>query len=101
MMVADTPSYQEKIWTTRRQLRDSLKAVSPVKSSQDVVVPRMEIPALLSGIGEIAERARVEIVCFGHAGDGNAHVNFLKMKMDDESWKKSLKEATEAVFALR
>ena len=100
VMVADSPKNQEKIWATRRQLRDSLKAVSPTKSSQDVVVPRMEIPALLSGIAEIAGRGKIEIVCFGHAGDGNAHVNFLKMEMDDESWERSLKEATEAVFAL-
>ena len=63
-------------------------------------MPRMEIPALLSGIGEIARHSQIEIVSFGHAGDGNVHVNFLKMDRDDASWNSSLKEATEAVFAL-
>lgn len=100
VMVADSPNYQEKIWETRRKLRDSLKAVSPVKSGQDVVVPRMMISPLLSGIDEISRSAGLEIVCFGHAGDGNIHINFLKRDLADDIWEKALRDATGKVFSL-
>jgi len=100
VMVADTVSYQDKIWETRRKMRDSLKAVSPTKSSQDIVVPRMKISPLLAGIDKIAETSGLEIVCYGHAGDGNIHVNFLKRELSDGVWEKALKNATVKVFSL-
>jgi glycolate oxidase len=98
--VADSPRYQERIWKTRRKLRDSIKTVSPVKLSEDVVVPRMEIAALLKGIGEIEKNLGVEIICYGHAGDGNVHVNFLKRDREEGPWRESLKRAVPELFAL-
>ncbi len=98
--VADSPRYQEQIWETRRKLRDSIKTVSPVKLSQDVVVPRMEIAALLQGIDEIEEKYALEIICYGHAGDGNVHVNFLKRNREEKPWRESLDQAVPEVFAL-
>lgn len=98
--VADSPRYQEQIWETRRKLRDSIKAVSPVKMSQDVVVPRMEIAALLLGIEKIGESRGLEIICYGHAGDGNVHVNFLKRNREEAPWRESLKKAVPELFAL-
>lgn len=98
--VADSPRYQEQLWETRRKLRDSIKAVSPVKLSEDVVVPRMEIARLLKGIGEIEQTIGVEVVCYGHAGDGNIHVNFLKRDRDEGAWRAALKRAVPELFAL-
>ncbi|MEA1929124.1 MAG: FAD-binding oxidoreductase [Candidatus Auribacterota bacterium] len=98
--VADSLKYQEQIWETRRKLRECIKIVSPIKVSEDVVVPRMEIAALLMGIDEIEKRHGIEILAYGHAGDGNVHVNFLKRDRDEEDWRQSLKKAIREVFAL-
>ncbi|MFH1039226.1 MAG: FAD-linked oxidase C-terminal domain-containing protein [PVC group bacterium] len=100
VIVADSKKNQDKIWNTRRKLRDSLRAVSPIISAQDVVVPRREISALMAGTEIIGRRHRLEIVSFGHAGDGNIHVNFLKRDMDDRQWSDVLRKATGEVFAL-
>ena len=98
--VADSPKYQEQIWETRRKLRECIKVVSPIKVSQDVVVPRMEIAPLLIGIDEIEKRHGIEILAYGHAGDGNVHVNFLKRDRDESDWKKALEKAVREVFVL-
>ena len=98
--VADTPKYQELIWETRRKLRECIKVVSPIKVSQDVVVPRMEIAPLLMGIDEIEKRHGIEILAYGHAGDGNVHVNFLKRDRDEADWKEALEKAVREVFLL-
>ena len=98
--VADSPKYQEQIWETRRKLRECIKVVSPIKVSQDVVVPRMEIAALLMGIDEIEKRHGIEILAYGHAGDGNVHVNFLKRDRDEKDWKEALEKAVREVFVL-
>ena len=98
--VADSPKYQEQIWETRRKLRECIKVVSPIKVSQDVVVPRMEIAPLLIGIDEIEKRHGIEILAYGHAGDGNVHVNFLKRDRDESDWKEALEKAVREVFVL-
>jgi len=63
-------------------------------------VPRAEIPALLKGIREIAERYVVRIVSFGHAGDGNVHVNVLKDELSEEQWQEMVPLITEAIYKL-
>ncbi len=98
--VADTPRYRDQIWDTRRKLRESIKVVSPIKLSEDVVVPRMEIARLLKGIAKIEENLGVEIICYGHAGDGNVHVNFLKRDREESPWREVLKKAVPELFAL-
>jgi len=54
-------------------------------AKQDVVVPRMAIPELVARLGGIGARAGSPVICFGHAGDGNVHVNILRAGLDDES----------------
>ncbi|HDL64107.1 MAG TPA: FAD-binding protein [Proteobacteria bacterium] len=98
--VADSPKYQEQIWQTRRKLRECIKVVSPIKVSQDVVVPRMEIAPLLMGIDEIEKKHGIEIIAYGHAGDGNVHVNFLKRDREEADWRQDLKKAVREVFQL-
>jgi glycolate oxidase len=65
-----------------------------------VVVPRAEIPPLLRGIKEIAGRHAVRIVCFGHAGDGNVHVNVLKDDIADDRWEALVPAVTEEMYRL-
>ncbi|MBI5236021.1 MAG: FAD-binding protein [Deltaproteobacteria bacterium] len=65
------------LWKARRAISASLFRIKPNKINEDVVVPRSEIPALVSGISGIAQRRGLLIACFGHAGDGNIHVNIM------------------------
>jgi glycolate oxidase len=64
------------------------------------VVPRAEILLLLKGIKEIGTRRGVRIISFGHAGDGNVHVNVLKDKIADEQWEELLPAVTEEIYTL-
>ncbi len=86
VLVALKPRERDRLWEARRAIVDALNAESPVNHMEDVVVPRSELPALLEGIRRIAERCEVRIVSFGHAGDGNVHVNVLKDDITDERW---------------
>jgi len=74
---------REKLWAARRTLSDALKKRARFKISEDVVVPRAAAPRLLEGLRAIAERHRVLVPSYGHAGDGNYHVNVL---WDDEGF---------------
>lgn len=65
------------LWKARRALSASMFRVRPDKINEDVVVPRSEMPRLVAGVREIAARRGVVIACFGHAGDGNIHVNVM------------------------
>ena len=68
---------REKLWAARRILSDSIKERSAFKMSEDIVVPRSEAPRLLEGLRTIAKRYGVVVPSYGHAGDGNYHVNIL------------------------
>ena len=79
---------------------DALNHESPINHMEDVVVPRAELPRLLKGIKEIAEQNAVRIICFGHAGDGNVHVNVLKDDVTDDRWAIAVPAVTDAVYRL-
>jgi glycolate oxidase len=66
-----------QLWAARRELSRALRASAPFKLAEDVVVPRSKIPALIGACQSISERFDVRMPCYGHAGDGNLHVNFL------------------------
>ncbi len=87
VLVADNPQLRDKLWAARRLIIEALKHLSPehVMDTQDLCVPRASIPSLLKEIRAIADRHAMNIVCFGHAGDGNVHVNVIK-DMPDEKW---------------
>jgi glycolate oxidase len=88
------------LWEARRLIIESLKHASPINHMEDVVVPRAEIPILLGGIKEIARQHDVRIVCFGHAGDGNVHVNVLKDELPMARWEALVPEVAEAIYRL-
>lgn len=68
---------REKLWSLRRAISPSLLKVNPKKLNEDITVPRTGLPAMMRKIRELSERKGIPIVTFGHAGDGNIHVNVM------------------------
>ena len=74
---AKTEAERDTIWSLRRQTSVALKATGLVKINHDVVVPRGRVPELFDVIAEVKRRYSLRVASFGHAGDGNIHVNLL------------------------
>jgi glycolate oxidase len=100
VLVADDQITRDRLWDARRKIINALNNESPMNHMEDVVVPRAGIPVLLRGIKEIAAEHDVRIVCFGHAGDGNVHVNVLKDRVPDDRWETIVPDISEAIFRL-
>ncbi|WP_316753630.1 FAD-binding oxidoreductase [Pedobacter gandavensis] len=99
VLFADTAQQKEELWRMRRVMPESVKSNSIYKE-EDTVVPRAALPKLISGIKEIGSRYGFESVCYGHAGDGNLHVNIIKGGMTDEAWNHKLKDGIVEIFEL-
>ncbi|MDA8430295.1 MAG: FAD-binding protein [Geobacteraceae bacterium] len=67
----------EELWRVRRLVSPSLRDVNPDKYNEDIVVPRSKVPDVIRAIEKIQQKHDIPIVNFGHAGDGNIHVNIL------------------------
>jgi glycolate oxidase len=100
VLVAKDRPTRERLWEARRMIIDALNHESPVNHMEDVAVPRAEIHRLLRGIKEIAKQHEVRIINFGHAGDGNVHINVLKDDLPDERWDALVPKATEQIYRL-
>jgi len=74
---AKTPEEAEGLWKARKVVSPALLKVKPQKVSEDVVVPLGAIPRLIAGLQEVSRRRGLLVPCYGHAGDGNIHVNVL------------------------
>lgn len=99
VLFADTSIQKESIWRMRRTMPLSVKSNSIYKE-EDTVVPRAELPKLIRGIKEIGSRFGFESICYGHAGDGNLHVNIIKGNMSDLDWNNKLKNGIREIFEL-
>ena len=75
--VATDADEREHLWAVRRQLSPALKMIAPYKVNNDIVVPKGRIPELFALVTELRERYGLPIPSFGHAGDGNIHVNVM------------------------
>jgi glycolate oxidase len=75
--IATTPAESEALWQIRRSVSASLRKVNPDKFNEDICVPRSKLPEMIRKIDTIAEKFSLPIVNFGHAGDGNIHVNIM------------------------
>ena len=75
--VATTSEESEALWQIRRSVSASLRKVNPDKFNEDICVPRSKVPEMIRKVDAIAERYGIAIVNFGHAGDGNIHVNIM------------------------
>lgn len=95
--VADSRARQEEMWEMRRSIGEAVKGISIYKE-EDTVVPRAQLPALMREVKAISQKHGITTICYGHAGDGNIHVNILKLGMTDEAWEKGLPQAIEEIF---
>jgi glycolate oxidase len=75
--IAETHAESEEIWKVRRSVSPSLRKVNPDKFNEDIVVPRSKVPEMIRALEKLAAEHQVPIVNFGHAGDGNIHVNVM------------------------
>ncbi|MEQ8521096.1 MAG: FAD-linked oxidase C-terminal domain-containing protein [Vicingaceae bacterium] len=99
ILFADSAAQKEKLWKMRRCLGEAVKSESIYKE-EDTVVPRAELPKLLSGVKAIGKKYGFRSVCYGHAGDGNLHVNILKDDLSDETWNHTIKKGIREIFEL-
>jgi glycolate oxidase len=98
VFVADSSPAQRRLWEVRRSILEALKVVSPILCGEDVVVPRMAIPPLITEVKRITKRHGFEAVCFGHVGDGNVHIEILKGDIDYGQWRQVLPAMIEEIF---
>ena len=99
VLFADSAAQKEELWRMRRTMAVSVKSNSIYKE-EDTVVPRASLPQLIKGIKETGLKYGFESVCYGHAGDGNVHVNIIKGNMSDEDWHDKLKDGIREIFEL-
>jgi glycolate oxidase len=76
---------REALWHLRRELSPALKKISPVKLNNDVVVPRGRVPQLFQLVDDLRRESGLPIACFGHAGDGNIHVNIMVPQQEGQT----------------
>jgi glycolate oxidase len=95
--VANTFEESEDIWKIRRAISPSLKKLGLEKYNEDICVPRSKLPEMIRRIEKISDQYNLPIVNFGHAGDGNIHVNIMADKADAEQMAKA-EHAIEALF---
>lgn len=97
VLFAESAAEKEKLWFLRRRVGEAVKAESVYKE-EDTVVPRGELPALLEAVKFLGKEHGFRSICYGHAGDGNLHVNILKDGMDDDAWEAMMKVAIRDLF---
>ena len=99
ILFADDAQQKAELWKMRRRVAEAVKSHSIYKE-EDTVVPRAELPVLLKGVKSIGKKYGFHSVCYGHAGDGNLHVNIIKGELTEEQWNGSLKEGIKEIFVL-
>lgn len=99
ILFADTEDQKNALWKLRRAVGEAVKSHSIYKE-EDTVVPRFQLPVLLNGIKEIGKKYGFQSVCYGHAGDGNLHVNIVKQNMSDVDWNEKVPLGIREIFEL-
>lgn len=98
VLFAESTSEKDALWMMRRRVGEAVKSNSVYKE-EDTVVPRYHLPDLLAKVKEVGARYGFKSVCYGHAGDGNLHVNIIKGDMPDKAWQNELPKAIREIFA--
>ncbi|OGC83631.1 MAG: hypothetical protein A2W07_04275 [candidate division Zixibacteria bacterium RBG_16_43_9] len=96
---ADTQEEKDNLWKIRRSVSASLLRIAPTKVNEDVCVPPSQLPELVRGIKKLSKDYNVQINTFGHAGDGNLHVNFMTDSRDKEKMHR-VEQGVEKLFDL-
>ena len=99
ILFADSADQKNALWKIRRKVGEAVKSNSVYKE-EDTVVKRAELPALLRGVKSIGKKYGFSSVCYGHAGDGNLHVNIIKGELDDKTWNEKLPLGIREIFEL-
>lgn len=94
---ADDEATKTALWKLRRNVAHAVKRNSIYKE-EDTVVPRAELPQLLKKVKEVGARYGFESVCYGHAGDGNLHVNILRGDLSESAWNEDLPKGIREIF---
>jgi glycolate oxidase len=96
-LVADDPAGQRRLWQIRRRIGEAVKHRSVYKEA-DTVVPRAALAELVRAARSAAARQGLTAICYGHAGDGNLHVNLLRGELASELWIERRDRAEEELF---
>lgn len=96
-LLAQDESAKNQLWKLRRIVGEAVKAASVFKE-EDTVVPRGTLPELLEAVKAIGAKYGFESICYGHAGDGNLHVNILKRGVSEAAWEQELPVAIRSIF---
>jgi glycolate oxidase len=96
---ATTEEGSEKLWALRREFSNSLRATGLTKLNQDIVVPRSRLVDLVNFAGDLQARHGFPVATFGHAGDGNIHVNIMAANYDDAAVRDRVDRALDDLFA--
>ncbi len=99
VLFAESATQKEELWKVRINISPAVNWYTLTKSD-DIVVPRANLPRLITGIKDIGRRFGFNTVCFGHLGDGNLHVNVLKEEISDADWKTKIPEGIAEIFKL-
>jgi glycolate oxidase len=99
IMFAENEKQKDDLWRLRRRVGEAVKSNSIYKE-EDTVVPRADLPILLEGVKSIGNKYGFKSVCYGHAGDGNLHVNILKGNLSETQWNEDLPKGITEIFEL-
>lgn len=95
--VANSSEEAVNLWKARKLVSPAIVREKPTKISEDATVPRSMIPAMFKRLKEIREKYGINLVVFGHAGDGNLHPNIIADKRDKEEMRR-VEQAVEEIF---
>lgn len=98
--IASTPNESEKLWSARRGIRDAISAASPVFFAEDCVVPRSNIPQFIKDVKKYLNGKNISSLFFGHAGDGNVHLDILKGNISDEKWESIIPVLKKEIYSI-
>lgn len=97
ILFADNDAQKTELWRLRRNVAHAVK-LNSIYKEEDTVVPRAELPALLRAVKEIGAKYGFRSVCYGHAGDGNLHVNIVKQELSDDMWNHVIRDGITEIF---
>lgn len=95
--IARDETERESLWIMRRAISPALGHLAPTKINEDITVPRNRVPDIIRRLRDIASKYKLNIVNFGHAGDGNLHVNIMTDRRNGEEMKRG-DEAVGEIF---
>jgi glycolate oxidase len=101
IFVGNTPRDERRMWRPRQEMAEALKAICPVQSLEDIVVPMAQIPDLMPELDRLSQKYDVLIPCYGHAGDGNLHATVVKHPQTPmDEWDEKLPAILEELYAI-